>query len=297
MDIKFEFQPNVKSSFIFKTFPELIFPNLGRNINVGIPASLNTVLATDGGSPVGLICSTPFSKTQSSRIILFKVAKSYQNKNIGSRLLEILCARLRQNGIQEVFGFYRNHWSFSNQLKKVLSKNNFNPPEWYLSILNGRVDAFDNMHIDTEKIILKKFNIVPWKELTSNHHHHLKTFLQEERVTDILNPFKNPSSIFSDVSIVLFDKENKLAGWIIAHEISPKLLEYTSLFLKEEYRNYGNAISLMKYAVTIQRNKTSIEAFAASARSDNKVMHVFFNKLSKSPELKLVQTFKYFKTL
>lgn len=294
MNIKFEFQPQVKTAFILKTFPKLIFPNLNRNI--GIPSKLDTVLATDVGAPVGLICASTSSVQNTSRIIIFKVEETYQNAQIGSRMLQLLVDHLPQQGISEVFGFYRSHWKSVDPLNRILIKTGFESPQWYVSILSGSVHSFDNMYDGFEQIINKKFDLIPWKNLSELQHLTLKRYIKNKSISDILNPYQKHTSINQEISCVIFNKD-QIVGWILAHIVSQNMLEYSSLFLHDNYRNYGNAISLMKYAIQNQRQKTNYKDFAATARMDNQVMHDFFRRLSENPGLRLIQTYKYYKRL
>jgi hypothetical protein len=97
-----------------------------------------------------------------------------------------------------------------------------------------------------------EFTIFPWAELTAQER---QTIEQRQQVESwyppVLTPFQEEDRLEPLNSLGL-RYQGQVVGWMITHRVAPDTIQYTSLFIQQEFQQLGRTIALIAEAIKRQ---------------------------------------------
>jgi len=265
MTISYQFSDTITIDWLVQNMPQFLFPDLSKQ-RVRIEKPFIGVLATCNRKPVGLILATSESTQTIYRIHSFLVHPKFQGKGIGSVLLKKIAKNSQKRGGQRIEGMYRSHWKSVGFIQKMLTRQQWQTPEYQLIIAKGEVMKALEYFSEASQI-LDNYFIYPFTQIKKSD----VEFIQQKQRTNqwfdaTLNPFLEQASIHKPCSF-LIKKEEEIIGWIVSHSINKDLNELTALFIDPKYRTFKLTYSLIKH-VFQQQNILGIPQFLVTSRLD-----------------------------
>lgn len=295
MDYQYEYSNKIALPWVVKNMQQFLYPDLTKKqdriqkLMCGVVASINK-------APVGLILGTFGSSKEEARIHSFLVDPMHQNKGVGKKLLDTLELNLRSEGCKVVDGSFRQHWKSAPALRSILEQNKWTPPEEELIIVKGEAKKVLKLFMDDRIQLPEGFSFKPFVGLSDEDKQYIRKRKAEEGwYPDVLDPFIFEETINPITSLALMHGDT-VVGWVMSHQISKNLNEFTSLFIDGEVRTYKLAHLLMRETIHRQHDH-GIPEFLITAQRSNSLMSRFLIRHADETGVFFTKTYRSQKTL
>lgn len=232
------------------------------------------------GRPVALGLAEVSPDGRSGNILSAFVARAHRSRGIGTALLARLEDELRSRGCTELDLAYLTETPATLAIEMILKKRGWTPPQARMLICRADRRIFEAPWIKRRRLPAG-FSIFPWCELTPNERNAMQR--QQELhpwYPEMLSPFRDEAMQEPENSLGL-RRQGQVVGWLITHRISPKMIRYSSLFVRAELRARGCALPLLAEAIDRQARCRGLDSFGSfSVWLDNDPMVRFARRLA-----------------
>lgn len=192
--------------------------------------------ATAGVEPVGLGLAQVDQATAEGTVLSLFIIPALQRRGLGTALLEALEIVLARIGCQRGKLFYNTELPSAAAVERVLQKADWSPPRRYM--LTARVldqTGGESLRSFADVQLAPGFSVFPWTELTLQE----RAGLEQVRasIPDSVWPFHDENAPLEPAISIGLRYGDEVAGWFVAHRVAPTLVRYTSLYVRESWRN------------------------------------------------------------
>jgi GNAT superfamily N-acetyltransferase len=295
MEYQYEYSNRIALPWVVENMGQFLYPDLSKKQD-RIQKLMCGVVASLDKRPVGLILATFGATKEDARIHSFRVDPSHQNKGVGRMLLSTLEKNLRGEGCNKVDGAFRQHWKSAPALRKILEQNNWTTPDEELIIVKGEAKNVLKLFMDDRLSLPEGFRFKPFSGLSEDDLAYIrKRKAEDDWYPDILDPFIYSETINPITSLALMHNDT-VVGWVMSHQISPTLNEFTSLFIDEGVRTYKLAHLLMRETIHRQHDH-GIPEFLITAQRTNSLMSRFLIRHHEETGVFFTKTYRSQKSL
>ncbi len=272
----FQYSADIPLTWVEHNVKDLVFPDITKKGD-RIQKDFQGVLASASSVPVGMVLGLKDKEKKHFRIMSLKVKPDHQNNGIGIRLVKALEDSLKKEGVAQLELQYRSHWKTKDTLVRLLKKLNWNEPRFTLRICQSLIEqAFPVFH--SRHNLPEHYEFTKWGDVTEDE----KEQIREKHASgpwypEDVSPFILEHMIEQDVSIALRYK-GEIIGWLIIHKITPETLEYTSLFIDDEHRNFKMGHLLMGEGIDWQAAQEKYPKYLFTVKAENKMMVRFIER-------------------
>jgi hypothetical protein len=286
-EINFQSATNITLNHIFEKIENITFPPIRKRMqNIPLHEPFTGIWAVRGNQIIGLILADK-NPSGSSEVFSFLVIPKERNKKIGKQLLKLLENSLKNQGVSRLQLRYRSDWGSLPVIQKMLKSNNWETPQLIRVIAEIDIKQFTNTPWPTMKLSTD-YSLFNWKDLTGNDRKQIDRMMMGQKVPSEFNPYQHEDKIFLPASFGLRHK-SEIIGWNIVYSLSDDTKEYNNLFIVEEFRKLGHAITLI-HKSTEEQYKLNIPKATWLINADNKatlkiVNYITVDHLSKHVEV------------
>lgn len=210
--------------------------------------------ATIDGRPAGLALAelAPGASAAAELFSLF-VTADHRGQGIGTRLVEGLEADLGRHGAARLDAVYMTGKSAIAAIERIFEKRAFTPPDRRKIVVRFTPEEAATTEWYGKARLPAGCEVFSWADLSSDE---LDTLKRTHAETPWIDPDLEPwrmSDRFDPVSSVGMRKDGQVVGWVINHPIGPKLLCFTTSFMRRDLARRGAIFSL--YVASIERLK------------------------------------------
>jgi GNAT superfamily N-acetyltransferase len=237
------------------TFPAYrLLPGLLGSINAATGGRPVARCATVDGRPVGLAIAeiAPGERAVAELLSVFVVADR-RGQGVGTQLIEGLEADLRRHGASILEAVYMTGKPAIAAIERIFAKRGFQPPEQRKIVVRFTPEEAATTEWYGKARLPPGAEVFSWADLTPTELEELK---QTHEDTPWIDPDLEPwrmSPRFDPVSSVGMRKDGRVVGWVINHPIGPKLLCFTTSFMRRDLARRGAIFSL--YVASLERLK------------------------------------------
>lgn len=288
MDLNFQLATNITLNHIFEKIEQFTFPPIRKKMQtMPLHEPFTGVWAVKDKQIVGVLLADK-NPSGVSEIFSFFVIPDERNKRVGSQLLTLLETSLKNQGIHQVQTRYRSDWGSLSVIEKMLKTNGWEAPVLIRVIAEIDIKQFTNTPWPEVKLP-SDYSVFNWKELTNADRKQIDRMIMNRQIPPEFNPYQHEDKIFLPVSLGLRNK-GIIIGWNIVYSLSDDTKEYNNLFIAEEFRKLGHAITLI-HKSTEEQFKLNIPKATWLVNADNKpalkiVKYITADHLSKYVEVK-----------
>ena len=135
--------------------------------------------------------------------------------------------------------------------ERVLAKAGWNPPETRMLVVKSTIPLIQKAPWMKLTELPDKMQIIAWNEVTEAERAALRHSRETETwIPDDLVPFDHEGNFEPRTSVAL-RHENRIVGWVINHQMSPKLIRFTCSFMRPDFQRLGRIVWL--YADSVRR--------------------------------------------
>lgn len=212
--------------------------------------------ATIDGRPAGLaVAELAPGEAAAAELFSLFVTADHRAQGIGTRLVEGLEADLRRHGASRLDAVYMTGKSAIAAIERIFEKRGFAPPERRKIVVRFTPEEAATTEWYGKARLPVGCEVFPWADLSPDE---LATLKRTHAETPWIDPDLEPwrmSDRFDPVSSVGMRKDGQVVGWVINHPIGPKLLCFTTSFMRRDLARRGAIFSL--YVASIERLKGS----------------------------------------
>lgn len=231
--------------------------------------------ATRDGRPVGLAIAeiSPGENPFAELFSVFVVA-DHRGQGIATQLIEGLENDLCRHGASSLTAVYMTGKPAIAIVERIFEKRGFPPPEQRKVVVRFTPEEAATTEWYGKARLPPGAEVFSWGDLAPDELEQLKRSHAEEPWIDPdLEPWRM-SERFDPVSSVGMRKDGQVVGWVINHPIGPKLLCFTTSFMRRDLARRGAIFSL--YVASLERLKgTGVTCtFVTSAQYQSMVKFV-----------------------
>lgn len=210
--------------------------------------------ATHGGRPVGLaIGEIAAGEHPPAELFSVFVDANLRGQGIATQLVEGLEHDLRRHGASSLNAVYMTGKPAIPVIERVFEKRGFPPPEQRKIVVRFTPEEAATTEWYGKARLPAGAEVFSWSEMTAADVEDLKRSHAESPWIDPdLEPWRM-SERFDPVSSVGMRKDGQVVGWVINHPIGPKLLCFTTSFMRRDLARRGAIFSL--YVQSLERLK------------------------------------------
>jgi GNAT superfamily N-acetyltransferase len=201
------------------------------------------------GRPVGLILGTdgppsiPNHPRPPAQIVSLFVAPDQRGGGLGAALLAQMEAALEQAGQSAVHLEYTHGLPTTPALEKILARRQWSSPRCWSRLyrIGGNIATARWLTYP----LPAGFSAFAWVDLPAEERAALQQLPRAKWWWPAeLSPFSDTALLAPEISLGL-RFEDALVGWLIAHRLSPEVVRYTSLFVREQARGRLPGMALL----------------------------------------------------
>lgn len=231
--------------------------------------------ATIDGEPAGLALAelAPGDSASAELFSLFVIA-GHRGQGIGTRLIEGMEADLRRRGAASLEAVYMTGRSAIASIERIFEKRAFSTPERRKIVVRFTPEEAATTEWYGKARLPAGCEVFAWADLTADELETLKrTHTERPWIDPDLEPWRM-SDRFDPVSSVGMRRDGQVVGWVINHPIGPKLLCFTTSFMRRDLARRGAIFAL--YVASIERLKGTgvVCTFVTSSVYENMVRFV-----------------------
>jgi GNAT superfamily N-acetyltransferase len=226
--------------------------------------------ALERDRPVGLVLAQHTAAAlDSAELLSVYVAAAYRGRGIATRLVACLEHAARdRHGVGELTGSYMTGKPSTPAVERVFEKCGFTPPTLRMIVIKFTPEEAARTDWYRKARMPDGCTIFPWRELTAAEREELR---RSQAATGWIHPDLEPwkcDERFDEVSSVGMRKEGRVVGWVINHRASPKLVTFTTSFMRKDLARRGAIFPL--YVASIERLAGTgvVCSFVTSAKFD-----------------------------
>lgn len=210
------------------------------------------VKAANALGPAGLALAYARPGEPNAQLLSLFVAPAQRNAGLGTTLLRRLEETLAAAGCERLWATYSSGPAAAPAFERVLEKRGWEPPRPQVTIFKS-----DMAHLGRapwlELPLPEEFSAVPWGELgEAEREGVLAGQTGQPWYPEDLSPFLEPD-IMEPLTSVGLRFEGRVIGWMICHRIAEDAIRYSSLFVREEFRERRLGVPLVAAALRRQR--------------------------------------------
>lgn len=232
-------------------------------------------------TPVGLALVQLFYNSHEGRLLSVFTDSAHRGKGIAAALIMRVEEKLKSTGINRFSVVYERGIKSYQQLESALKKCGFPKGDVNAYIGRSHTRLMRQSKWLRRDWPLTNFSLFPWKDISKDEVRKIKEQQKNSPwYPEILSPFNDPD-IFEPITSVGLRNEKEVVGWSMTHRIAADTIRYTSLFVREEFQQYGLSIPLL--ADSIRRHeefgeKIGIFKYTFIVYPDNENMLRFVKK-------------------
>lgn len=217
--------------------------------------------AFDGSHLLGTVSCYLFLGANEALLKCLQVTPERRHQGIGAKLMEHLLSYLKSLEVRILTFQYNAYEESAPFLEKILKKTGFAPPQ----ILMRRyfLDQYSfhpDWYFSPFPLLPTDCTLFPWSEATPEETEIAKSWVRNNPALFQISPFDNPHPI-DPISSLGLRCQGKLAGWMINHLVTPKLLRYSAFYVTPEIRGLGPALCLLRESIRRHlQNQIDLEA-------------------------------------
>lgn len=237
----------VEQAFSQFLSPHPLVQTSGRKLN----EPLLGVIAQWQGKPVGLVLVEK-RDSQNGLVVCWNVIKSHHNHGLGRELIEQIELFSKSNDINKLTLSFRWDTPFRPQISKTLQHLGWQSPKQELMLYKFSPAIFMQMPWCQTMHLPSKLEIFSWKTLSSQDKHHILDRQKQSNwyPVEYAPLFDGPE--FEPATSIGLRLQGEVVGWLITHQVSADVIEYSSLFVSLELQGLGRGIHLIVEAVKRQ---------------------------------------------
>lgn len=280
MNYVIERDPEISSAALAgMTFPTFRFLLDRATVPEGV--EVHRFVAIDSsGEPLGLWLGTREKSDPGADIILRSlfVVPEARNRGLATALMGQAITELAQAGEKRISVNFTDGKPAIEWFEKVLRKSGWSVPEPKMVLIKCDFDQ-----ITTERPLWYRGTpldpgqeIVLWSEVSeAQMEEFLKSQEEEHWVPDDLMPaeYDYLGKLEETTSLALL-QNGKIAGWMLTHAISPKILRFTCGYVRPELQRRGRLFSMLRRSIDDMAIKGFKEGIWTSPVS-HRAMHRF----------------------
>jgi GNAT superfamily N-acetyltransferase len=229
---------------------------------LGVLGSVNAITggrpvarcAIADGRPVGLaVAEIAAGEGAAAELFSVFVVADHRGQGVATRLVEGLEDDLRRKGASSLNAVYMTGRPAIAAIERIFEKRGFQPPEQRKIVVRFTPEEAATTEWYGKARLPPGAEVFSWADLTAAELDELKRTHEE---TPWIDPDLEPwrmSPRFDPVSSVGMRKDGKVVGWVINHPIEPKLLCFTTSFMRRDLARRGAIFSL--YVASLDRLK------------------------------------------
>ncbi|MEW8442130.1 MAG: GNAT family N-acetyltransferase, partial [Candidatus Thiodiazotropha taylori] len=234
-------------------------------------------VAREAHTPQGLIVACINRQQKIMRIVSWYVVPEFTAQGLGQQLLFSVESWCREQDIKSLTLDLRDQNATYETASHLLRKQGWSQQQPLVH--RFKVAASILYDLNWNKIQRKpsELKTFPWNSLSYPQRKDLISRLHgDNQLTPDIMPFNSEQKIEYTVSLGL-GLEDKVIGWVIAHQIRRGLIEYSTLYVDPEKRSTGAAILLLGESFE-KLAGTDIEHVIFQVKVDNGLMLRFVRK-------------------
>jgi hypothetical protein len=288
MDLTFQLATNITYQHVIEKIEQLTFPPVRKKIlTIPLHEPFTGIWALRDNQIVGIILADRNPEGY-SELFSFLVIPKERNKGIGNQLLSQLAVSLKSQGIGVIRSRYRTDWGSQEVIEKMLKTHGWESPQLLRVIAEIDINHFPTSPWPAMKLS-SDYTLFNWTELTKDDRNRIDRLIINKQVPPEFNPYQHEDKIFLPSSFGLRNK-GVLIGWNIVYTLTEDTIEYNNLYLVEEFRKLGHAITLI-HKSTGEQYKLNIPKATWLINADNKptlkiVKRITANNLNKFIEVR-----------
>jgi hypothetical protein len=288
MDLNFQLATNITLNHVIEKIEHLTFPPIRKKMQtMPLHEPYTGVWAVKNNKMIGALLADK-NPSGVSELFSFFILPAERNKRVGSQMLSLLETSLKNQGIKQMQTRYRNDWGSLSVIEKMLKSNGWETPQLLRIIAEIDIKQFTNTPWPTVKLP-SDYSLFNWKELTGDDRTHIDRMIINKQMPPEFNPHQHKDKISLPLSFGL-RKKGIIIGWNIVYSLTDDTKEYNNLFIAEEFRKLGHAITLI-HKSTSEQYKLNIPKATWLINADNKpalkiVKYITAGNLSKYVEVK-----------
>jgi len=209
-------------------------------------------VAIADGQPAGLVVAEIAAGDEAAAELLSVfVAAEYRDQGVATRLIAELEADLRRRGASSLNAVYMTGKAAVDVIERIFEKRRFTEPERRKIVVRFTPEEAATTEWWGKARLPAGSEVFPWSELTAAELDTLKrTQAEDPWIDPDLEPWRM-SDRFDVVSSVGLRKDGKVVGWVINHPIGPKMLCFTTSFMRRDLARRGAIFPL--YVASLER--------------------------------------------
>jgi ribosomal protein S18 acetylase RimI-like enzyme len=207
-----------------------------------------------------------------SPLLSLFVAPDCRQQGIGSKLVELLEASLRQSGAGQLHLSYQTSSLTQMALEPLLLRQGWQTPEPTFLLAQTTIERIAAAPWLSRYRLPKEFTVFDWSELTSAE----AARLQQQSFPESLSPFTRDPRLESLNSLGL-RHQGKVVGWMLTHRVAADKIRYSTMYVAPPYQKMGRGVSLIGLAIQRQIQQ-GIPYFTFSVAAENAEMQRFVER-------------------
>lgn len=200
------------------------------------------------GNAIGLCLATMISAGEAELLSVF-VEKPWRGSGVGTRLLRQIENEIRESAHhrRRLVLTYSSSLGSAAAVERLLAKCDWSQPRPNMLLVRvGQEMTQAPWFLGRE--LPPPLHIVPWLTLTPEQRNRLEQSQRAQHwAPEALWPFRYEDGIEPCNSLALCSDDD-VVGWIITHRIAAKVVRYTAVFVREEYRRPAREFFLIAEA-------------------------------------------------
>lgn len=242
-------------------YAALTFPSLapGSNALARIQGELLGLSAMAAGVMVGFAVAERRADG-GAQLLSLKVDPAWRRRGIGTGLLQRLMVFLAKENITPLSLRYQASPEISAGLEPILARLGWSRPHTDFVLLEGRSDQLAAIDWADRHPISAPYSLLPWQHLTAEQ----RAQAGELDAPTELQPPADSQGLELTISLALLHEQTPV-GWLLAHQISPGSVRYSSLYVAPAHRGRARALALLsegfrrQHAAAIPTGRAAID--------------------------------------
>jgi GNAT superfamily N-acetyltransferase len=247
---QFQLHQEISLEVALLAYEPLTFPSLQQKAqSKALQEPLLAVTATQQGRLVGVALAEIRADKSSAELLSLFVEPIHRRKGVGTGLLAQLEQALSQRDCHYIDVVYRTHWASLAAIERLLQKQGWTSPQTRMLLCKTGREKIMKAPWLRQYLLPSDFTIFPWSELSPQE----RQAIEQQQAVELwyppeLTPFQEEEKIESLNSLGL-RYQGQVVGWMITHRLRSDLIQYTSLFVRQDLQRLGRAIPLIVEAI------------------------------------------------